>query len=281
MPYINDVDIEYINGYMRNIRENYPFSEVECELRAGQTSKLFEGNINKISISKFRKLQDYYDNFESSTDITIHKVCDSVPSLDITFKTNSKLNPGIDNLRFSLNGRPAIYEYCSKNTFPDITKGTSSLDIIYKDSLTWDLSDQDSIRDVMKMNNYKTYNNIANVDMESIRTRMSGKVELVYDFKTGQFQPSDVNNAKLLDLTARANKSLENVYDSKTLNKLIYINRKQLEGDAGVLLKKKIPLKRFATVEELDVIISMLVNPLNTYMTGATIAVDGGLSTGL
>ena len=59
------------------------------------------------------------------------------------------------------------------------------------------------------------------------------------------------------------------------------INRKQLEGDAGVLLKRKIPLKRFATVKELDVIISMLVNPLNTYMTGATIAVDGGLSTGL
>ena len=59
------------------------------------------------------------------------------------------------------------------------------------------------------------------------------------------------------------------------------INRKQLEGDAGALLKKKIPLKRFATVEELDVIISMLISPLNTYMTGATIAVDGGLSTGL
>ena len=59
------------------------------------------------------------------------------------------------------------------------------------------------------------------------------------------------------------------------------INKKQLEGDAGFWLKKKIPLKRFATVEELDVIISMLVNPLNTYMTGATIAVDGGLSTGL
>ena len=59
------------------------------------------------------------------------------------------------------------------------------------------------------------------------------------------------------------------------------INRRQLEGDAGVLLKKKIPLKRFATVEELNVIISMLVNPLNTYMTGATIAVDGGLSAGL
>ena len=45
--------------------------------------------------------------------------------------------------------------------------------------------------------------------------------------------------------------------------------------------KKKIPLKRFATAEELDVIISMLLNRQNTYMTGAVIAVDGGLSAGL
>lgn len=59
------------------------------------------------------------------------------------------------------------------------------------------------------------------------------------------------------------------------------INREQLEGDAGLLLKKKIPLKRFATAEELDVIISMLLNRQNTYMTGAVIAVDGGLSAGL
>jgi NAD(P)-dependent dehydrogenase (short-subunit alcohol dehydrogenase family) len=59
------------------------------------------------------------------------------------------------------------------------------------------------------------------------------------------------------------------------------INKEQLEGDAGLLLKKKIPLRRFATAEELDVIISMLLNPQNTYMTGAVIAVDGGLSAGL
>ena len=59
------------------------------------------------------------------------------------------------------------------------------------------------------------------------------------------------------------------------------INREQLEGDAGLLLKKKIPLKRFATAEELDVIMSMLLNRQNTYMTGAVIAVDGGLSAGL
>ncbi len=59
------------------------------------------------------------------------------------------------------------------------------------------------------------------------------------------------------------------------------INRVQLEGETGDLLKKKIPLKRFATVDELDTIISMLLNTNNTYMTGAIVAVDGGLSTGL
>ena len=59
------------------------------------------------------------------------------------------------------------------------------------------------------------------------------------------------------------------------------INRGQLEGETGDLLKKKIPLKRFATVDELDTIISMLLNTSNTYMTGAVVAVDGGLSTGL
>ena len=59
------------------------------------------------------------------------------------------------------------------------------------------------------------------------------------------------------------------------------INRDQLEGETGDLLKKKIPLKRFATVDELDIIISMLLNTNNTYMTGAVVAVDGGLSTGL
>ena len=59
------------------------------------------------------------------------------------------------------------------------------------------------------------------------------------------------------------------------------INRDQLEGETGDLLKKKIPLKRFATVDELDTIISMLLNTSNTYMTGAVVAVDGGLSTGL
>ena len=59
------------------------------------------------------------------------------------------------------------------------------------------------------------------------------------------------------------------------------INRDQLKGETGDLLKKKIPLKRFATVDELDTIISMLLNTSNTYMTGAVVAVDGGLSTGL
>ena len=59
------------------------------------------------------------------------------------------------------------------------------------------------------------------------------------------------------------------------------INKDQLTGDAGSLIKKKIPLKRFASINELDVIVSMLLDARNTYMTGAVIAVDGGLSAGL
>ena len=56
------------------------------------------------------------------------------------------------------------------------------------------------------------------------------------------------------------------------------INRDQLEGEAGHMLKKKIPFRRFAEPNELDVLISMLMNRKNTYMTGSIIAIDGGLS---
>jgi len=59
------------------------------------------------------------------------------------------------------------------------------------------------------------------------------------------------------------------------------INRDQLEGETRYMLKKKIPFRRFAEPTELDVLISMLMNRKNTYMTGSIIAIDGGLSAGL
>jgi NAD(P)-dependent dehydrogenase (short-subunit alcohol dehydrogenase family) len=59
------------------------------------------------------------------------------------------------------------------------------------------------------------------------------------------------------------------------------INRHQLEGEAGEMLKKKIPLRRFADINELDLLISMLLNIKNSYMTGSIISIDGGLSAGL
>ena len=59
------------------------------------------------------------------------------------------------------------------------------------------------------------------------------------------------------------------------------INRHQLEGEAGEILKKKIPLRRFADINELDLLISMLLNKKNSYMTGSIITIDGGLSAGL
>ena len=59
------------------------------------------------------------------------------------------------------------------------------------------------------------------------------------------------------------------------------INRLQLESEAGEMLKKKIPLRRFADINELDLLISMLLNKKNSYMTGSIISIDGGLSAGL
>jgi NAD(P)-dependent dehydrogenase (short-subunit alcohol dehydrogenase family) len=59
------------------------------------------------------------------------------------------------------------------------------------------------------------------------------------------------------------------------------INRHQLESEAGEMLKKKIPLRRFADINELDLLISMLLNKKNSYMTGSIISIDGGLSAGL
>ena len=59
------------------------------------------------------------------------------------------------------------------------------------------------------------------------------------------------------------------------------INRHQLEGEAGEMLKNKIPLRRFADMNELDLLISMLFNRKNSYMTGSIITIDGGLSAGL
>ena len=59
------------------------------------------------------------------------------------------------------------------------------------------------------------------------------------------------------------------------------INRHQLESETGEMLKKKIPLRRFADINELDLLISMLLNRKNSYMTGSIISIDGGLSAGL
>ena len=216
MSYLNDVDIAYIEGYMRNIRQNYMFSEVECELRAGQTSKQFEGNINRITLSKFRKIQDFYDNYKAPPGVEVRKTYDYTPSLDISFKKHPNLNPGTENLRFSLIGRPAISEYCTKNVLPSTARDQSSkLKIIYKDPLKWNLPESDEVNRTMASDKYTTYNNVANIELPSIRTRISGKVELGYDFKTGAFAPSDITNKLLSELTTTANKSLINFYDRR------------------------------------------------------------------
>ena len=59
------------------------------------------------------------------------------------------------------------------------------------------------------------------------------------------------------------------------------LNREFLESDAGVKLQKRTALHRFATPEELMPALLFLLDPANSYMTGETLTIDGGMSAGL
>ena len=59
------------------------------------------------------------------------------------------------------------------------------------------------------------------------------------------------------------------------------LNREFLESDAGVKLQKRTALHRFASPEELMPALLFLLNPANSYMTGETLTIDGGMSSGL
>jgi NAD(P)-dependent dehydrogenase (short-subunit alcohol dehydrogenase family) len=59
------------------------------------------------------------------------------------------------------------------------------------------------------------------------------------------------------------------------------LNREFLESEAGVKLQKRTALHRFATPEELMPALLFLLDPANSYMTGETLTIDGGMSSGL
>jgi NAD(P)-dependent dehydrogenase (short-subunit alcohol dehydrogenase family) len=59
------------------------------------------------------------------------------------------------------------------------------------------------------------------------------------------------------------------------------LNREFLASEDGQRLQKRTALRRFATVEELVPALLFLLDPANSYMTGETVTVDGGMSAGL
>lgn len=59
------------------------------------------------------------------------------------------------------------------------------------------------------------------------------------------------------------------------------LNREFLQSSNASSIINKIPLKRFANVNELSMVLKMLVDPNNTYMTGSIINIDGGMSASL
>jgi len=54
------------------------------------------------------------------------------------------------------------------------------------------------------------------------------------------------------------------------------INDTYLESEAGLALKRDIPMGRFGNAGDLDGALLLLVSDAGAYMAGATIVVDGG-----
>jgi NAD(P)-dependent dehydrogenase (short-subunit alcohol dehydrogenase family) len=59
------------------------------------------------------------------------------------------------------------------------------------------------------------------------------------------------------------------------------LNREFLQSEEGVRLVKKVPMRRFASIEELSAALIFLLDPQNSYMTGETLTIDGGMAAGL
>ena len=59
------------------------------------------------------------------------------------------------------------------------------------------------------------------------------------------------------------------------------LNREFLQSEEGVKLVKKVPMRRFASIEELSAALIFLLDPQNSYMTGETLIIDGGMAAGL
>lgn len=54
------------------------------------------------------------------------------------------------------------------------------------------------------------------------------------------------------------------------------LNRDFLASSAGEAIRKRIPLRRFGALEDLDGPLLLLASPASAYMTGSVITVDGG-----
>ena len=57
MDYLSANDKALIEGYNKNISDNYSVDETECEIRAGQTSAQFEGMNNQITLSAHNRVE--------------------------------------------------------------------------------------------------------------------------------------------------------------------------------------------------------------------------------
>ena len=59
------------------------------------------------------------------------------------------------------------------------------------------------------------------------------------------------------------------------------LNREFLQSEEGGRLARRVALRRFANVDELSAALMFLLDPQNSYMTGETLTIDGGMGASL
>jgi NAD(P)-dependent dehydrogenase (short-subunit alcohol dehydrogenase family) len=104
--------------------------------------------------------------------------------------------------------------------------------------------------------------------------------------QVGQVTPYAISKAGVIQMTKQL--ALELARFDIRVNALApgyfetELNRDFLASDAGQMIRRRIPQRRFGRIEELDGVLLLLCSDASTFMTGSVIAVDGGhLTSGL
>ncbi len=186
-------EIELISEYDENVLSSYNFDELELEMRLGLPTERFGNESNLINYAEFKRVINHLNKVSVN-----EKNIKNKKSLDIFISKTEKVNfnEELNNLRFTINDMDNIGKYCRSGLL-------SNHEVIYKGKFEWD--NREPLKNGKKP--------LCNVDIESYRLRLGGKVEIQIKeentVKSWTKLISNIENKKLLEYMDLANKEYD------------------------------------------------------------------------